>query len=53
MLVDVRRYPAALTTPPDGIGSEEWIRTDFRATMPRIDPAERLATTTRIGAKER
>jgi branched-chain amino acid transport system substrate-binding protein len=30
-LVDVRRYPARLTTPPDGIRSEEWIRTRFAA----------------------
>jgi len=30
-LVDVRRYPARLTTPPDGISSEEWIRTRFAA----------------------
>lgn len=28
-LVDVRRYSAARTTPPDGIRSEQWIRTRF------------------------
>lgn len=42
-LVDVRRYPAARTTPPDGIRSEQWIRTRFAATSPRDDP-ESLAT---------
>ncbi|MBN9461317.1 MAG: ABC transporter substrate-binding protein [Burkholderiales bacterium] len=43
-LVDVRRYPAALTTPPDGVGSEEWIRTRFAATSPRGGDPESLAT---------
>lgn len=42
-LVDVRRYPPALTTPPDGIRSEQWIRTRFAATSPRGDP-ESIAT---------
>lgn len=42
-LVGVRRYPPALTTPPDGIRSEQWIRTRFAATSPRDDP-ESLAT---------
>lgn len=52
-LVDVRRYPAALTTPPDGVGGEEWIRTHFRAAMLRVDHAERLAATIPNGSKER
>ncbi len=43
-LVDVRRYPAARTTPPDGIYSGLWIRTRFAATSPRGGHVESLAT---------
>lgn len=51
-LVDVRRYPAALTTPPDGVRSDEWIRTRFRAATPRED-YQRVATTIPDRSKER
>lgn len=36
-LVDVRRYPAALTTPPDGTKARDWIRTHFGASTPCAD----------------
>jgi len=44
-LVNVRHYPAAQTTPPDGIRSELWISTRFAAGSPRGGLTESLATT--------
>lgn len=44
-LVDVRRYPAARTTPPDGIPSALWIRARFAAAAQRGESSVPLAST--------
>jgi hypothetical protein len=30
-MVNVKRYPAALITPPDGVKSEAWLKSGFKA----------------------
>lgn len=52
-LVNVRRYPAAHTTPPDGVSSDEWIRTRFKAPLPRARHPDLSAITISRGAAGR